>query len=384
MGLHFDIRDVFRCVRLGWSGKKIWVGLVGLVVAYLGYTALVLIAHMTAGTSLSTLWHRFGLFPGARMGEFALLGSFLHVLGMLWAVAVVMITTSMQCKIAFQQLRGDDFFSSGDAWQFVKGHWKAVLFGPVAVLALFAFFVVTGIVIGLVARWIPVVGELVFALSFIPIFFAALVAVFISIVFCVSLMMSPAIVGSVGEDALEVVIQSFSLTWSQPWRLVLYGAWMKLSVWIGFMVLGTLSLSAIGLISWACGLFMDVKLANLLAVATAYMPLVPEQWDALVFANLPAPGTVSGAELWAGRLLGLMLILVTGIVLAYVQAAYASGTSLIYVILRHRKDDENLLEWDADDFDMGASEDAKDTPSEANTDVTDKETNGDSADAETT
>ena len=251
------------------------------------------------------------------------------------------------CKITFQQLRGDEFYSVGDAWRFARLRWKAVLFGPVAVLALFALFVVGGVVIGWIASWIPSVGEIVFALCFIPIFFAALLAVFIGLVFVVAVIMSPAIVGTEGYDILDVVIQSFSLTWSQPWRLVLYAVWMVVAVWVGLMLLGALTMAAIGLIAWACGLFMDVKLANLFYVASHYLLFVPEKWDDL-FASLPVPGTPSRAEVWGGGILGVMLILITGIVVAYAQATYASGLSLMYVVLRHRKDDENLLARDDD------------------------------------
>ena len=343
--LHFDIRDIFRAVRLGWSGKKIWAGLCGMVVAYAGYSVLVTVAHLVSGATLSTLWHRYGLFPGAQMGEFGWLGTSLHVIGMLFALAVVFLSTCLVCKITYQQLRGDDFFSSGDAWGFLKGNWRAVLLGPIATLALFVFFVIAGIIIGWLAKVVPVAGELLFALTFIPIFFAALMAVFIAITFVVALMMSPAVVGTVGEDALEVVIQSFSMAWSQPWRLVIYVIWLKISVWVGVTLLGSLAFGALWLISWACGMFMDLKLANMLQQASYHMPAVPERWD-LIMDNLPTPGSPSGAEIWGGRILGVMLILLTGVVLAYGQAVYASGMSLIYVILRKRKDDENLLEWE--------------------------------------
>ncbi len=360
MNLHFDIRDIFRCVRLGWSGKKIWVGLLGLIVAWAGYSVLLLIAHVRAGGA--GLWQRYGLFPGATLGEFDLFGTGLHVLGMVFALAVAFVTTSMMCKITFQQLRGDEFYSVGDASRFARLRWKAVLFGPVAVLALFALFVIGGVVIGWVAGWIPAAGEIVFALGFIPIFFAALLAVFIGLVFVVAVIMSPAIVGTEGYDILDVVIQSFSLTWSQPWRLVLYAAWMVVAVWVGLMLLGALTMAAIGLIAMVCGLFMDVKLANLFYVASHYLPFVPEKWDDL-FASLPVPGTPSRAEVWGGGILGMMLILITGIVVAYAQATYASGLSLMYVVLRHRKDDENLLARD-DDLEVVSEEADDNTDSE--------------------
>lgn len=349
MTLHFDSRDLFRCVRLGWSGKKIWIGFVGLLFSWMGYSALLLVAHWRGGTSMSTLWHEYGVFVGAKMGAFDLFGTGLHIVSMLWVIAVVLVAMSMMCKITFQQLRGDGFYSSGDAWCFAKKHWTGVLFGPLGVLALFVFLVVVGIVIGLVARWIPVAGELFFALGFLPIFLLALLAVFMAFVFLIALSMSPAIVGTVGEDALEVVIQSFSLLWTQPWRMVLYLTWVKLASWIGFVVLSALSMMALWLITWACGLFMESKLANMFDIATRYMPFVPERWDA-VLANLPAPGDLGGAEVWGGRILGVMLIFITGILISYGLAAHASGCTLIYVILRRCKDGENMLAWDVPDW----------------------------------
>jgi hypothetical protein len=352
--LHFDVRDIFRVVRLGWSGKKIWVGMCGILAAYLGYSILVTLSHLSAGMSLGQVWHRYGLFPGAAPGSHPLLGTILDLSAMVYALMVVFLTLCMICKITFQQLRGDDFYSSGDAWGFLKKNWSGVVFGPVAALAILVFFIIVGIVIGLVAKWIPVVGELLFAVSFIPIFFAALVAVFVALAFVVAFMMSPAIVGTVGEDALEVVIQSFSLAWSQPWRLILYTAWMNISVWVGVTILGSFMSAALALVSWACGWFMKEKLANMILVAEQYAPydFTRCEWlDIDIQDCLPVPGTPSGSEAWAGRLLAVMLILLTGVITSYMMSAHASGTSLIYVILRKRKDDENLLEWEDENID---------------------------------
>ncbi|MCZ6632904.1 MAG: hypothetical protein O7G87_05820 [bacterium] len=341
--LYFDIRDLFQSIRLGWSGKKIWVGFRGLVVAYAGYAILVGLAHLLDGTTLSQLWHRYGLFPGAVFGEFGVLGTCLHGLGMIFALCVFFISTSMICKINFQKIQGDDFFSSGDAWRFAKRHWAEVLLGPVAVLILFLLFVIGGILIGWLGNWIPVVGEVFFALFFIPIFFVALVAVFVAVVFVVSLLMSPAVVGSVGDGALEVVIESFSLAWSQPWRMVLYTVWLNVIAGVGVVLLGAFTMGALWLITAACGLFMGDKLADLFDLAGKYLFYKPKGWDAII-GNLPVPGSLTWSEIWAGRILGLMLVGISGILLAYWQAVYASGISLIYVILRYRKDGDNLLD----------------------------------------
>lgn len=361
--LHFDIRDMFRVVRLGWSGKKIWVGMCGALVAWAGYSILATCSHLSAGLTLGNVWHTYGLFPGALLTPGAVLPTLLSLAAMLYAFAVILLTTSMMCKITYQQLRGDEFYSSGDALKFAKANWSGVLFGPVAVLALLAFFIVSGILIGVIGHYLPWVGELLFAVSFVPIFFAALIAVFIAIAFIVALTMSPAIVGTVGEDTLEVVIQSFSIVWGQPWRFVLYTAWMKISVLIGGVLLSGFMAATYCLLGWACGMFMGQKLANLYSVALRYDTLGISDLFPQMLETLPAASAdIPGVQVWAGRILFVMLLAVTAILLSYVQAAYASGLSLTYVILRQRKDDENLLEWEDDtltepSFDEPASED---------------------------
>jgi hypothetical protein len=364
MNLHFDVRDLFQVIRLGWSGKKIWTGLCGLLLAYVSYSVLVTVGYVMSGMSTSEVWHDYGLFPGAAPERVGGIGAILHLLAMVFSGVVFSLTTSMMCKITYQQLRGDDFYSSGEALAFVKKHWGGVIFGPFACAALFLLFVAFGVIIGWVAGLIPVVGELAFAVGFIPIFFASLVAVFLVFTIVAALVMSPAIVGTVGEDALEVVIQAFSLCWSQPWRIGLYLLWVLISVWIGTVMLSGLMTLALGLINWSAGMFMGDKLPAMLQIAKGHLPPVdfssailnafPEMTT--VWTNLPE-ASATGSVVWAGRILGLMLIILSGVIFSYAQAAIASGTSLIYVILRLKKDDENMLEWedpDSDDFDFEA------------------------------
>ncbi len=374
--LHFDIRDLFRVIRLGWSGKKVWTGLCGLLVAYVGYSLLVTIGFVASGTTAGEVWHRYGLFPGASPESLSMTGTILHVLAMVFAAVVFYITSCMMCKMTYQQLRGDDFYSLGDAWKFVKGHWGGAILGPVAVLVLLVIFVVTGAIIGWLAGLIPYVGEVGFALAFIPVFFAALVAVFIVVALIASLLFTPAIVGTVGEDTLEVLIQSFSMCWSQPWRMLAYTTWMLVSVWIGAVLLSGMMSCALCLITWACGLGMGDKLTSIMLIAQSYMPpfdfttIIQNTFDEMESPWASGSGSRSGSLIWSGRILAVMLILLTGIFLAYVQAAYASGASLIYVVLRQKKDDENLLEWedpDMDDLDFSSLDDKDDASSESET-----------------
>ena len=303
------------------------------------------------------------------------------------------LTVCMICKITYQQLKGDDFYSSGDAWGFIRQNWGGVVWGPVATLALLIFFC---------RRWHrdrvagrdDSVGRRGSIRNFLhsDLFCCAGCYFLYRLRLSFSITMSPAVVGTVGEDALEVAIQSFSLAWSQPWRLVLYMLWMKISVFTGSVLLGTFMASAMGLVSWACGLFMKEKLANMVYVAGRYVPFDFTRCDWLsldITAFLPPAGAPSGSELLAGGILGVMLILLTVIFSSYVLSAYASGISLIYVILRKRKDDENLLEWEDDgaeeDEDQPAGEEVSDNGGEEtgeDTSVVSENGDGEASDTE--
>ena len=342
---------------MGWSGKKIWAGLCGLFIAYFVYSALVVVGYVMSGMTGSELLHTYGLFPGAAPDKVGGLPAILHLVAMVIAAVVLFLTTSMMCKVTYQQLRGDDFYTLGEAFGFIRKHWGGVVFGPIACFALLVLFLVAGMIIGWLAGVIPAVGEIAFAIGFIPIFFAALVAVFIVFAIIASILLAPAIVGTVGEDALEVVIQSFSVCWSQPWRSALYLVWLGISVYVGTVILSGLMTLALGLIGWACGMFMDEKLVGMLQIAQGYLP--PVDFSTPILHAYPEMKTIwsdlaetqpNASVIWSGRVLGIMLIMLTGVLLSYVQAVFASGTTLIYVILRKKKDDENMLEWEDPDF----------------------------------
>jgi hypothetical protein len=140
--------------------------------------------------------------------------------------------------------------------------------------------------------------------------------------------------------------------------------WVGVSVWIGTVILSGLMTLALGLINWSAGMFMGDKLPAMLQIAQGYLP--PVDFSSAILNAFPEMTTVwsdlpqasaTGSVVWAGRILGLMLIILSGVLFVYAQAAIASGTSLIYVILRLKKDDENMLEWedpDSEDFNFEA------------------------------
>ncbi len=338
--LYFDCRDLLRAVRLGWSGKKIGLSFSGLIIAYLGYAILTYVALLAGGQSFGAIWGTFGLYPWVCLSGVPWYTALIYVVGILFAIVVLFRYATAVAKITYRQLKGDDFYSMGDARNYVKKNWKATIFSPLALFGMMAFLILCGALIGLLAR-IPYIGELAFSLGLPLIFAVSLFVVFLWVVFIVSLALAPAIVGITGEDTLETVIQLFSTVWSQPWRIALYEILLKFYAVLATVILAIFSFKAAQLIHWACGLWMGDKMDSIIQVA---LRLLPAQCPvAGGFIGGTASG-VGGTLLVSGWIAGIMMLLVVFFVLSYSFSICCAGQTLIYLILRQKKDDENLLE----------------------------------------
>jgi len=59
--LHFNYKDIFRALRLGFSAKKIWMMFLGLFFGVAGYSGITYLAHLVAGSDLLTIWAEYRL-----------------------------------------------------------------------------------------------------------------------------------------------------------------------------------------------------------------------------------------------------------------------------------------------------------------------------------
>jgi hypothetical protein len=109
---YFDIRDVFRAPRAGLSGKKIWVSLSGIFLAWLGYTVFTYLSLLTINMGVRGIWASQGLWPIPACDSYGPAGWILFLAGFFFAVAVLLLTSTAVARLAYQQLKGDDFYSS--------------------------------------------------------------------------------------------------------------------------------------------------------------------------------------------------------------------------------------------------------------------------------
>ncbi|MEO0216429.1 MAG: hypothetical protein ABIL70_02820 [candidate division WOR-3 bacterium] len=376
--MHFNYKDVFRAGRLGFSAKKMWVGFLGLLVAFIGYGILSYLAFIAGGTELSEVWEAFRLVP-YYSGEttWPWYSWLLWIIGIIWWILVALLTGVAISKITYEQLKGDEFYEIKEAIKFALKNGKSALLAPVVLILFMISLIVMGIILALIT-WIPYFGQLFFAVMAIPAFFVCIFILYLVIVTVVSLIIGPSIVGTTGNDTFDTLFESFSVINDQPWRFIIYEFLLKLIVIVGVGILGFFAVKAIFLGQDVIGIIVpEAKLDNILLNAAYYVKLTipsfyPESVQELItryiewvgMPNLLFPPEYSPAyETWAGAissfLLGIIYYLIILGVCSLGLSIFYAGNTIIFTVLVKKKDDKNLLEIKEEAFEEKKEEEKK-------------------------
>lgn len=354
--LYFDVRDVFRTPRLALSGKKIWVHLLGLGLGWAVYLILSYLALIINGQSIVEIWNTHFLFPclwGVDL-PIAWYSWIVYGLGILLWVIIFLLASLAVSRITYKQLKGDEFYSSGDSFKYIKKHGTAVIMGPVSLLLIMAFFIVMAIIAAWIAKW-PVLDILFLGIPYLLYFIVAVFVVYTAVVFVVSLILGAGIVGTAEEDTMETVFQSYSTLWAQPWRLVIYeGLVLGLTavatyIYAYAMIIGYQFFNYVFGQSW----LMNGKLSRIMEQASSYIfginsPLTPflsKTFNLYTPASLGMvrPLYLTTTDMITIVLIAIALFVIGGSAVAYLLTNFSVGQTLIYVILRKKKDDEDLI-----------------------------------------
>ena len=352
MNLYFDFRDIFRAPRLALSGKKIWVMLMANIPGYLIYCILAYLSLVIAGVSFGDAWNTYGIYPCLMGVESNWIALVVWSLGLLaWLVALLLGATAV-ARITYKQLKGDEFYSSSDAWKFVKKHWHAPVFTHLSILIIALFFVVMAIIFALIGK-IPGFGELFFGIPYLLWLFGSVFVVYTGVVLVISLFFTHAIVATLEEDTMGAVFQNYSLTWSQPWRIFLYLPLLGALIYIGFAIFGWFMISGYELINTVFGWFMGPKLSNMVGWATHIIigqcPYIHScsgfYAGTGICLTIPEPTASLGIfEYIGGFFVAISLFLVLATLLSYALTIEVVAETIAVVIFKKKGDDENLLE----------------------------------------
>ncbi|MBN2465223.1 hypothetical protein JXD38_06335 [candidate division WOR-3 bacterium] len=367
--LHWSYKDVFRALRLGFSAKKVWMMSLGLLVGFAGYTILTYVAYAAAGTDFLTVWQTFRLLPLPSPFDYAFpwYSWVIFAVAVVWFLYVLLVTGTAVSKVAYEQLRGDEFYESKEAFRFAFRNSAAVMSSPLLILAFIALIVVFGLIFSLLGA-IPAAGEIFVGLLAVLAFIASLFIVYLLIVFCFALLLGPSVIGSTHSDTFDTLFEVFSCVNEQPARLVWYTATTALLAKAGSFLLG-LATSAAGRIGYAItGVFMGEKLADVTANAAYYFKLAVPYWCPQLFhrtflaemnlygfpqAYLPGAYVSLG---WshdiASLLLGVLFYLIAIMVVGYGLSVWFTGMTLNFAVLAYKKDEKNVLELPEDEEEL--------------------------------
>ena len=397
MNLYFDVRDIFRAPRLALSGKKIWIFIVGNLAGFIAYWFFTYLSLAMSGMALSDAIGKYGLYPCLYGNEAEWYSWVTYFIGVeLWLLAIYMACTAVS-RVTLKQLKGNDFYSAGDAWSYVQKHWHPVAFSPIAIGLIIAFFIIFAGFFALLGS-IPYLGEFLFVVPYVLYFFGSVFTLYTLLVLFVSLVYTSSIVGVYEEDTMGTVFQSYSIAWSQPWRVIAYHIILIPLVLLGLEILSWFWFNAIGFINYIfdCEWFMAGKLSNMANYASS---LVCPAWICEMAAcvrncvagclgcsySLPSlflttcsvsTSAVSGTEAIAGVVLAVSYFLIGLSILSYGLSIVSVGETLMFIIFKKKSDDDDLLQRKDED------ELEEDMDGEFSFDDDEDETNSDDAQEE--
>ncbi|MBT3590852.1 MAG: hypothetical protein HOK52_12475 [Candidatus Marinimicrobia bacterium] len=400
INLYFDVRDIFRAPRLALSGKKIWIFLIGNLAGFVLYWIFTYIALAAAGVPFSNAIATYGLYPCLYGVDAPWFAWALYYIGSLGWIAFLHLSCTAVARVTLKQLKGDNFFSAGDAWNYVNKHWHPVIFTSISIVLILGFFLLFAGIFALFGK-IPYVGEYLFALPYLFYFLGSVFTVYTAFVLVISCIYTPAIVGAYEEDTMGSVFQSYSIAWSQPWRVVLYNivllplAWWSLKLFSWFMFAGFQLVNHV----FGMSFLMGEKATSIVGNALNFV--IPRGLCESIcapfscsgalcgtpcsFYTLPEAGSLSGSEMGASIIVGLFLLLILFSIVSYGLSILSVGETLMFIIFKKKSDDDDLIERkdedeleedDEDDFsfdDDGEESESDSNDEDANTDNSEEE-----------
>ncbi len=182
--------------------------------------------------------------------------------------------------------------------------------------------------------------------------------------------------GTGEEDTMGTVFQSYSITWSQPWRILLYHVVLLPILAIGVFVFKWFMNASFSLVNYGfgCEWFMGEKLHKI--VSYAYEKVYPEFINTicgtlccitsciskcccicLSFTPYNDGGNLTGTETASAIILGIFIFMVVLSVVSYGLSVLSVGETIMYLIFKKKSDNDNLLERkDEDDLDEDESQ----------------------------
>lgn len=355
MKLHFNYKDIFHAPRIAFRFQKIWINGIGFLIGYLTYLIFTYLSLLIDGNNLSSVWQKYGLLACSYSQLQNWFSLIIFFIGAATFFAIFLLTNTAVSRAIYMELRKEFFYTWRQAYKFAFRKWISVLGAIFTFLFMIAFFVLGSFVVGFIGR-IPVIGELGNFLLIIPYILATLLLLFILIVAFIGVFLVPAIIATSDEDSLGGVFQSFSITYNQPWRLILYSALSGLLEISGIIVFAFVLKKAYSLLEGLLAIGMGNKFQEISEHGFFFFDKALPQlysWMQYLFGSFSEqiylgfhhiPLTLSISESIAAYIFAIFMILLGGSIISYGEAIRNGGLTILYINLYKINENENLLE----------------------------------------
>ncbi len=353
--VYFDIRDLFKSNRLAFNLQRIWIQFIGLSAGYIGYLVLTYVSLVISGKKITDVWNEMGLFPCLARIDGNWMSWIIFLLGVLLLMACYLITSTAVSRAAYMVLKGNSFYTWREAFKYSFRKVGSILFSPLSLIILIVLFLTGAFFIGLLGK-IPYLGELGVSLFYLLWLLAGLLVVFFFIILAVTVILTPSIIATTDDDTFDTVFQSFAIFWNQPWRFILYQSFILLLSVIGTLVLAFLVKRAFIISDMIFATVMGDKYMNLMGQGMYFL----NEWLSSLTGWINGMFEGNANLFFFGReflelklpvilnissyLFAIMMLITGTLVVSYGLAVFNVGTMLSYLILRRKKDGENLLE----------------------------------------
>ena len=361
MKMYFDFRDVFKAPRLAFGFQRIWTNTLGILLAGITYCLFSYLAFIINGLTVMDIFIRHGFFPFPSDEHMGTLAWVVWGIGVILAGLILLITNTAVARLVYMQLRTEFFYSWQQAFRFSLKKSVSVIGAYFTFIFMIAFFVVSAVVMGFVGR-IPAIGELINAFLTIPYIFAGLLLAFIVLVAVLSILLIPAILATMDEEALGGVFHSFSIVYNQPWRLAIYSSMVGILEILAFIFYA--AMLKVGYLVFAA-LFeigMGEKFYRIAESSLAWVQQLTEpiagsvqallgHWTTYIFFSHPHTAmALNGTESFAAGIMAFFLLLLGLSVVGYAEATGNAGLTLTFLVLYKKQEEENLLEREDDEL----------------------------------
>ena len=354
MEIHFNIKDIFYAPRSALNLAKILTFLRANIAGYTAYLFANYLALFLSGNTFIGIWQNHGLYPCAYMFDLNWYSSVLFwTSSVYWFLAVYGAMCAVS-RITLKELKGNYFYSIHDAHSFIEKNWRAIILTPITIIIILAFYILATSFFGILSK-IPWIGSIIISVPFFIYLIGAVFSVFTIFTLLVSIVFTPAIVGTTNEDTMGSVFNSYMLAWRYPFQIIAYKLILIPLTYLSQLFLLTIIGSGFKIMNliFSNSILMGERFTAILGNAASVA--VPKKLIDTIFGllsvnfyNFFIPSTfqkTDGVDLLSIFIIGFFMLIVVLMCFSYALSVFSTGTVYILNIFK-KKSGINLIEAD--------------------------------------